>query len=161
MPQNRITVQIALKPYLKAFLLSIYGGPEPLFFPKKDKFSDLLAFLIAKAPADHVPEKRDPEKLQVILPYFEHINILSYNYLSEKSQVIFENRVSNRFWVIFEDFMDKCFQKNIRRSEAIALFIEKYQLPYDATIEDMLRKAIYRSMRLQKKYPVRKYTKTP
>lgn len=159
MSQERLTVQIKIKPHLKAFLLSVYGEQQPLFFPKKDKFNELLAFLLSKPPADYKPKPINTTDLQVIIPYFEHINIVSYNHLSRRSQRIFENRINTRFWVTYEDFLDVCFRHNIKRSEAITLFIEKYNLPYTTYIEDMLRKAIYRSRVIQKKYPTRTYTK--
>ena len=156
MPQKRITVQIRLRPYLKAFIISIYGQ-EPVFFPKRDRFNDLLQLLLTKPPADHIQPHPDKSKLEVVLPYFENLNILYNHYLSDKAQKAFEERVKKRFWVIYDDFMDECLRKDLTRSTAISLFIEKYQLPYDSKIEDMLRKAIYRSVKIQTKYPKRQY----
>ena len=158
MIQERVAVQIKIKPYLKAFLLSIYGKNEPLFFPKKDKFNDLLAHLLSKPPSNFIPKAPSPDGLLVIIPYFEHINIVCYNHLSQNSQVIFEQRVQARFWVTFESYIDESFRLNISISNAISLFVEKYNIPYTSVVEDMLKKAIYRSRRIQKKYPKRSYT---
>ena len=156
--KDRITVSIKIKPFLKAYLLSIYGN-EPIFFPKQDKFNDRIAFLLDKQPPDNTIKPASSDHLSVIIPYFEHINITSFNYMSENSQLVFENAVQSRFWVTYEDFMDECFKQDIQVSKAIVLFIEKYKLPYTTEIEDMLRKAIYRSRMLQRKHPRRKYNK--
>jgi len=147
-----------MKPYLKAFVLSVYGK-EPVFFPKRDKLNDLLQILLAKPPSNYKPIKPKDKNscLEVILPYFENLNISTYNYLSELSQRAFEKRIKSRFWVTFEDFMDESFRNNLTKADAIALFIEKYNLPYDSYIEDMLRKSIYRSRRILQKYPKRRY----
>jgi len=149
-----------MKNYLKAFTISVYGS-EPVFFPKRDKLNDLLQILLTKPPAEHKPI-RAAEKvdyLEIILPYFETLNINSYNFLSARSQRSFGKRLKSRFWVAFEDFMDEAFRNNMTRTDAIALFIEKYELPYDGYIEDMLRKSIYRSRRILQKYPKRRYVR--
>jgi hypothetical protein len=158
--KERLTVKIHIEPYLKAFLLSCYNQEEPIFFPKKDKLNDLLQILLSKPPRDHKPVAREGDHLEVVLPYFENINIMSYHYLSSTNQRIFARRVRQIFWVTFEDFMDECFRNDMRRNDAIYLFIEKYNLPVDSRIEDMLRKEIYRSKRIFRKYPKRDYRKS-
>jgi len=156
---DRLTVHIEMKPYLKAFLLSIYGD-EPVFFPKRDKLNDLLQLLLVKPSKNHKPQKPDRKNsLEVILPYFENLNIYSYNHLSRRSQVSFVNFLKKRFWVTFEDFMNECARNGLLRSDAIDLFIEKYNLPYHSGIYDMLNKATYRSKVISKKYPTRQYHK--
>ena len=156
--RNRPTVHIRMKPFLKAFVVSVYG-PQPVFFPKRDKLNDLLQLLLAKPPSSIKPIKPAERSgyLEVILPYFENLNINVYNHLSENSQAAFEKRIKSRFWVTFEDFMDEAFRHGLQKNDAITLFMEKYDLPFDSYIEDMLRKAIYRSRRIQQKYPKRQY----
>ena len=156
---DRITVKIQMEPLLKAFLLSSYRQDQPIFFPKKDKLNDLLQLLLSKPPKNHVP-KVEADHLEVIIPYFENINITSYHYLSPRNQGIFCRRVKKIFWVTFEDFMDECFRHDMGRCDAIYLFIEKYNLPVDSQIEDRLRKELYRSKRIFRKYPKRDYRKT-
>lgn len=149
-----------MEPYLKAFLLSCYNQEPPIFLPKRDKLNDMLQLLLAKPPKDHKPAPPDPDQLEVVIPYFENLNIMSYHYLSPANQQRFARRVKQIFWVTFEDFMDECFRHDMRRNDAIYLFIEKYNLPVDSRIEDMLRKEIYRSKRIFRKYPKREYRKT-
>jgi hypothetical protein len=158
--KDRLTVKISIEPYLKAFLLSVYHQDEPIFFPKKDKLNDLLQLLLSKPPKNHIPRAVETDHLEIIIPYFENINIMSYHYLSEANQRIFCRRVKKIFWYTFEDFMDECFRQDLGRGDAIYLFIDKYNLPVDSKIEDRLRKELYRSKRIFRKYPKRNYQKT-
>ena len=153
---DRITVHVKMKPYLRAFLIAIYGK-EPVFFPKKDRLNDMLQLLLTKPPKNHIPPSDHSGTIEIVLPYFENLNIHYNHYLSERSQQTFEERVNKRFWVVYEEFLDECLLKGMTRNSAIALFIEKYNLPYNSRIEDRLRKAIYRSIRIQTKYPKRNY----
>ena len=123
--KDRLTVKISMDPHLKAFLLSVYRQEPPIFFPKKDKLNDMLQLLLAKPPKDVSHKKPDDCFLEVILPYFENMNIMSYHYLSPSNQRVFARRVKQIFCVTFEDFMDECFRHDIRRNDAIYLFIEK------------------------------------
>lgn len=157
--KDRLTVKVKIKPHLKQFLLAVYGKKEPLYFPKKDKLNDLLCLLLSKPPEDYNPKLNGSDTIEIIIPYFENLNIMSYHYLSQRSQKTFVNRIKKRFWVTFEDFMDTCFRKNINVTDSIALFIEKYNLDYDEKIEDILRKDIYRSRLISQKYPRRGYKK--
>jgi hypothetical protein len=161
MPQQRITVFIKLKPYLKAFLVSVYGK-EPIFFPrsKEDRFVNIIEKLLIKPPENYQVEQLDREQhIEVILPFYMFTNIYSKNYISHKSQRIFEERVNSIFWEVYYDFMDDCLSDDISRNLATNLFIEKYNLPYTAQLDDMLTKGLYRSKKLLRKYPLRKYQK--
>ncbi len=159
MANDRLTVSCEMKPYLKAFLLSCYGNSDPLYLPKSDKFASLLSLLLSPTPDDYKPVPKSPNTVNIIIPYYNYLNISTHNYLTANSQKIFASRVESRFWVQYETCMDAYFLENIKRIDAIVLFIEKYNLPYTSVLEGMLRKAIYRSRRLTKKHHVRNYTK--
>jgi len=148
-----------MEPYLKAFLLSVYNQEPPIFFPKKDKLNDLLHLLLRKQPIKHLPKGPACDYLEIIIPYFEDLNIMSYNYLSPEAQRIFCRRVNMIFWATFEDFMDECFRQDMRRNDSVYLFIEKYNLPEDSKIVDRLRKELYRFKGIFRKYPKRAYCK--
>jgi len=158
--KDRLTVKIKMAPYLKSFLLSCYNQQQPIYFPKRDKLNDLLQLLLSKPPMDLKPVPADHDSLEVVIPYFENLNVTSYHYLSPANQERFVHRVKQIFWVTFEDFMDECFRHDMRRNDAIYLFIEKYNLPADGRIEDMLRKELYRSKKIFRKYPKRDYKKS-
>lgn len=156
---DRLTVKISMAPYLKAFLLSIYHQEPPIFFPKKDKLNDLLHLLLKKQPKNHFNKDPECDYLEIIIPYFEDKNIMSYNYITPEAQRIFCRRVTMIFWSTFEDFMDEYFRQDMRRNDSIYLFIEKYNLPEDSKIVDRIRKELYRSKKIFRKYPKRDYCK--
>lgn len=149
-----------MEPYLKAYLLSVYRQEPPIFFPKRDRLNDLLQLLLAKPPINLKHKPPDECYLEVIVPYFENLNIMSYHYLSATNQRLFAKKVKQMFTVTFLDFMEKCFLNDLGKSDSVYLFLEKYNIPVDSKIEDMLRKTLYRSKRLTRKYPTRDYRKT-
>jgi hypothetical protein len=156
---DRITVKISMEPHLKAFLLSFYHQKEPIFFPKKDKLNDLLQLLLSKPPRNHCPRAQECGCLEIILPYYENLNIMSYHYLSPECQRIFCIRVKKIFWYTFEDFMDDCHLQGMYKKDSIWLFMEKYNIPVELDIEDRLKKELYRSKLLFRKYAKREYCK--
>ncbi len=156
---KRTVVHIRMKPYLKAFFLSLYPEQqEPIFMPKRDKFNEALAFLLSKAPRDfnqaQISSKTD---LRIMLPYFEHLNALTHNYLSEKAQRAFCRTVSTMFNYLFIDFMLANYSHGFSRNDGIDMFLEKYKIPQHSYITEMLVKMVYRHVDLKKKYPKRKY----
>ena len=159
MPIQRLTVSIKMKPYLKAFMLHVYGN-EPIYIPKQDYFNKLIAEIITKTPADYKYKPSTPQHLEIILPYYDYMDIRTYNFLSERAQRVFENKLQDRFWVTYESFMDKKFVLKISIIDAIGLFVEEYQLPYTSQLEATLQKRIYRSRYFHNKRRKRKYKKT-
>ncbi len=159
MNTNRPTVHIKLKPYLKAFMLHLYDKNEPIFIPKKDYFNKLIAELVTKTPADYKYKPATPQHLEIILPYYDYMDIRTYNFLSDRAQRDFENKLQDRFWVAYESFMDKKFILKISIIDAIGLFIEEYHLPYTSQLEATLQKRIYRSRHFNNSRRKRKYKK--
>lgn len=146
-----------MEPYLKEFLLSVHRQDPPVFFPKRDRLNDLLQLLLTKPPKDLKIFPREECYLEVIVPYFENLNILSYNYLSPSAEKLFAKKVKQMFNVTFIDFMEECFRNDLGKTDSIYLFLEKYNITADSQIEDMLRKTLYRSKRILRKYPRREY----
>lgn len=149
-----------MEPHLKAFLISVYRQQPPVFFPKRDRLNDLLQLLLDKPPRDHNHKPPESCYLEVIIPYFENLNVMSYHYLSERNQVLFSKKVKQMFNATFIDFMEECFRNDISKSDSVCLFLEKYEIPFDSKIEDMLRKYLYRSKRILRKYPRREYRRS-
>ena len=145
---SRPSIYIPVKTYIKAFYISKYGN-EPVFFPKRDKINYLLSMLLNKTPADIKEELPDRENtMEIKIPYFDHMNINVFNYLSARSKKTFERRLRQRFWVAYEDDMEKMLREGLTPGDAVALFIEKNNLPDDETTEGTLRKEIYRVKKL-------------
>ena len=154
------TVKFQIPIYLKAFLVDQYGG-EPLWINQKDKLHDLLQFLLKKPPTGWVPRYPEPDPgndyITIQLPFYKNMNPLVYCYLSNPAIHTFITWVKKKFWITYEQHMDKAFLHGITVIDAVRLFIDKHDLPDDHQVEEMLRKQIYRSRNLHRKIPKRKY----
>lgn len=155
--KDRLTVKIQMEPLLKAFILSAYNREQQILFPKKDKLNHILKLLLKKTPPGHHPKSTKDGFLEIIIPYYEDLNILSYNYMPPNDQIIFGQFVKMKFWSTFEDFMDDCYIKGIKQKDSIHLFMEKYNISVDLNIEERLKKELYRSKKIFRKYPKRAY----
>lgn len=152
-----------MEQHLVDFLYAVYQPNqknEPLFIIKRDRLNKLLSLLLSKPPPEYNPFKKTKEPyLELILPYFEKLNINTYYYLSHRSQRIFAKQVSTIFDVQFFNFIDDCMIEGLDKIEAINLFIEKYTLPDHLNFQDRLLKKIQRSEKILKKFPTRSYKK--
>jgi len=148
--------------YLVDFLYSINqpeNRKEPLFIIKRSRLSKLLGVLLAKPPANYKPEVISDSFVEIIIPYFQNININSNNWMSPRAQKLFEKQVQQVFEVEFFEFIDDCMINDIDKLDAINIFIEKYQLSDSLTFQDRLLKKLYRSKKIIKKFPTREYKK--
>ena len=159
--KKRITVKMKMEKHLISFLYAVYQADspnEPLFLPKRDRLNKLLSKLLTRPPIDYQPPEHD-SYLELMIPYFEKININSMNHISIKGQRIFARNVKNIFTIEFFEFIDECLLVEMERIDAVNLFIEKYNLPDDLSFQDRLLKTIYRSKKIMKKFPPRAYKK--
>ncbi len=151
-----------MKPFLKAFLISIFGQ-EPIFIPKSKDGIYLSLFekyLTKPSVRDIISIPEDKTNyVEIILPYYQHTNINVKNFLSANSQKIIEQRADDLFWEAFYFHMSDSFKDNIPISNAIMFFIEKHNLPYKGKIDEMLRKSLYRRKKLILQRPKRQYVK--
>jgi hypothetical protein len=155
---DRPTVKIKIKPYLKQFLISVYGE-EPLYLPKRDKLADRLAWCLNKPP-DQIPPPDPEANLEIVLPWFEQVNIHQYNYMSRRGQYAFELFVQQRFWVTFEEFMDLNYRAGLTKYASFMLFLERYNIEEDSSMAQSLYKSLYRSRRISQLWPKRPYNKS-
>lgn len=160
---KRMTVNIKMDDYLIRFLYSVYQPDkldEPLFLPGRHRLNKNLSLLLSRPP--ETPTLcGGPSYLELVIPYFENVNINSVNYISQKSQRTFSRLVRNIFTVQYFEFIDDCLINSIERIDAVNLFIEKYNQPDDLKFQDRLLKMIYRSKKIMKKSPTRTYKKKP
>ncbi len=158
--QNRHTLKIKMKPYLKAFIVHVHGkGSEPVFVPKKDPISRFLNHSLIKRPVN-VKEiiLPDEDYIELILPFFEWHSPLVYNYMTGKTEVIFENLIQDIFWVTFTRFSNEKFLAGIPTNLVPHLYIAQYELPDDESLENNLVKYIYRHQSKFVKSPIRNYS---
>jgi hypothetical protein len=157
--RDKQTVKIKIKPHLKAFILAVYGQEQALEFPTRDRLKDLLQLLLSKAPSNYKLPDPNEVLLEVVIPEFEVKAMKSYIYLSPANQKDFTRRINMIFWVTFEEFIDECFRRDLGRNDAISLFVEKYNLQAEIHIRSSLKKHLYLSKRILRKYPKRAYSR--
>ncbi|MHC1707501.1 MAG: hypothetical protein AB9842_08265 [Bacteroidales bacterium] len=152
---SQITVIIKIDPHLKAYLVKLYG-PEPIVFPRKHRFNNVLIRLLDK-PARNSAHYfiRDYNTVEIVLPYNDVKNINCYNYLGFHNQIEFRKAVWIDFISDFEEFVIEYKLKNLERKEAILKFMEFFNISEEGITFD----AFYRYFsRMQKKHRQRKLT---
>ena len=162
MPNNRLTVFIKIKPYLKAFLISVFGE-EPVFIPKNfdGLYINIFEKLLIKPNVRDIisiPDNKN-DYIEIILPYYPNTNINVKNFLSANSQRIIEQRIADIFWETFYHYISDLLKHNISINGAIYSFMERYNLPFDSNIEDTLKKSHYRRKNKFLQVPTRQYVK--
>jgi hypothetical protein len=139
--------------YLIQFLEGIYG-PMPIVFTKKHYFASALEILLEIPPHDFRECKSGPGILEIRLPHMEFKNENSYYYLSRAKQESFENKIYRHFKVVFHAEITRLLQTGFERNEAIALFMEHYNM--DASCEEMLKKDYQRFIDMRRLHKFRK-----
>jgi len=96
------TVFLTLEPYLAQWLRHQHGGEDPIRIKRGSAEADLLRLFLKKQPTD--PEfkpqlKALPGQVEVILPFFKHKDIRTYNYLPPRGEICLHACIRNRFKV--------------------------------------------------------------
>lgn len=132
-----VILKVKCRTYLIRFLEHTFG-PQPIAFPRKHDFNNILDFLLAKPPLDYHEPDYGEETLEIKLPYFEDKDVRSYNYLSAFKQDKFEARIAQYFKIVYHAEINKYINLAFLRKDAIELFMDEYNLPVDCI--DMLEK---------------------
>ncbi len=144
-----ISVKVYCQEHLVQFLTAIYGQ-QPITFPRKDHFNLLLnACLKRSTSAEPIVSEITPN-LEILLPFFDDLNVL-YNFdLSPRSEALFVKHVDRKFKITFHSEIDKYVLIGILRIDAIYLFMEQFDLEeecLDLLIKDYQR---YRDTKKQR-----------
>lgn len=143
---SQIILRVKCEPYLVKFLETLYG-PSPISFPKNSNFNTILDVFLDKAPFDYHEPEYGVNTLKIQLPYFEHKDIRSYNYLSPKKQTAFVKEIWKYFKITYRSEIAKCIVMGLDRQDAIEIFIEKYNLSLDCW--DFMEKDFQRYLKLR------------
>lgn len=126
-----ITTKIKLKPYLKEFLIHLYGK-EPIRFPED---SDLLVFLHTfrtKPPRPDIQQSQvmAETNTEIVLPFQRAgRDPRTYNHLGNRAQIEFQKKVHTFFCVTLNDYVAcKVHVQNFAWQAAIELFAEEYNI---------------------------------
>lgn len=127
---SQFTVNIKCYPYVISYIESIYG-PQPICFPKKDRFNTMLAFSVIKTPRDYAGEHDfGNETLSVCLPGMEDKNVQTWNYVPECAKREIASAMKALMFSEFHCHMDRAKSKDIAFNvhSSIYLFMEKYEI---------------------------------
>jgi len=97
------TVFLTLEPYLAQWLAHESGGNNPIPIKRGSAEAELLQLFLKKQPTDpdYVPQLRPlPGQVEILLPYFKHKDIRTYNYLPPRGEVCLHQCIRNRFKVM-------------------------------------------------------------
>lgn len=149
-----VTVLIEIKPYLKKYLLKVYGGEEckePIRFPKGNDYNRMLVHALQKPPKDFKPCFDRLNTIEVVLPYNNLKNIRTFNYLSREDKIKFRKEVDADFTADYKKYIsDTMKSENLNRKEATILCIKMYdinenEITFDAFYKNIYRKSLLRT----------------
>jgi len=139
-----ITVNIKMAPYLIQYLVNKYG-PQPIEFPRKDRFGSVLPQLTRKPREDEFQfEHYGNDNLIVVLPFCNEKNVLYHNFMPSSAQALFVNMIHKEFITGFHIFMNDAYNCKVEITESVNVFIDINQIDYSCF--DMLVKERQRYM---------------
>ena len=94
------TVFIKLEPYLAQWFRHEHGGDYPIRLKRGSAEADLLQVYLSPQPKSGTPTfKHAPDETEVIIPYFKHKDIRTYNHLPQKGIILLQDCIRTRFKV--------------------------------------------------------------
>jgi hypothetical protein len=157
MPSD-LTICVPCPEYLVKFLEKLYGK-SPVAFPRNSNFNAILDVFLEKQPPNSKPiSSLETSSLVIRLPYFDHKDVRSYNFLSPTKENILIKEIWKFFKITFRSEISKSLCLGLDRKDAITLFMEKYDLPEDG--RDLLEKDFQRYLRLRQISQLKKFRKS-
>lgn len=98
----KYTVFLTLEPYLAQWLCHHHGGVYPIRLKRGSAEAEILQLFLTPQPKDpdYKPQvKPKPGQVEIILPFFKHKDIRTYNFLSERGEICLHACIRNRFKV--------------------------------------------------------------
>ena len=96
------TIFLSLEPYLAQWLAHQCGGFHPITLKRGSAECDILQLHLQLQPKDrdYIPQVKPlPGQVEIVLPFFKHKDIRSYNFLPTKGQRALHECIRNRFLV--------------------------------------------------------------
>ena len=141
------TIRIKVKSYLKKYLIKLYG-PEPIKFPKNHYYNRFIVLRLKK-PGKYFYEKIDDPSnyIEIMLPYNNLKNVVSYNYLSHESKIELRKEFLKDFRADFSKFISDKISEGFNRSDATILLMNYYDLDDDDITFDAFYRKFSREQR--------------
>ena len=96
------TIFLSLEPYLAQWLAHQCVGSHPITLKRGSAECDILQLHLQLQPKDrdYIPQVKPlPGQVEIVLPFFKHKDIRSYNFLPTKGQRALHECIRNRFLV--------------------------------------------------------------
>lgn len=157
-----VYTSVEIAPYLAEYVYAIYGCDVPVLhvrFPDKEYLYHVIYNMMVKRPVN--APSVDRGNLTIALPCRSRgKDPLVYNYLSERSVKVIENKIYRLFFAHMHDFVDEqvyTFHQPI--SESVYMFMNKYFI--DSISHETLLKSYYRwRQKCRQRITKRKYDKS-
>jgi len=138
---SEYTVDIKIKPYLKDFLIGLYGH-EPILASKTEILGLIIFPLLEKPQSNSVIYKYNKdESVKIALPYVTGSKDPRWtNYISEENQRMFNTLIYKIFSIILHNYLDSRVSIGYKIKTAILDFCDEYKLsPYNSNYETFKR----------------------
>ena len=123
-----VTILLDVKPYLKSYLLTLYGPSEPIRFPRRHCLNTFLIRHLGPPPAGSFPKASRAGKVEIALPYSRAKNVLYNHYLSEHDEEALRKELEREFVYDYRCYIKEKMRAGISRKEATELFMEVYNI---------------------------------
>lgn len=152
---SQITVAIKVKPYLKDYIIAIYGM-EPVKISDSNRLSPLFLKRLCKVPENYKPLKDYSEYIIFELPFNCDKNIRYNNYIPDAKQKYIAEFFESEFKAQFRMFMNENQDKfSGILKDIIFEFMRIYEIDSGEDTYEMLKKDYYR-FRVKIKKPLKK-----
>lgn len=138
-----VTTFITIKPHLAEYAKAVFAveGESYIQIPHSHDLYHVLANLMSKRPVN-CPVSRG--SLEIALPAQSRGKCPKfYNYISEYSQRIIEQKIECLFWAHAHEFVDnRHHQQGEQMKDAMYMFLQKYQImsiSVDAVVKNYYR----------------------
>ncbi|MHC1707406.1 MAG: hypothetical protein AB9842_07780 [Bacteroidales bacterium] len=136
-----MTVILEMKPYLKQYLLALYGPQEPIMFPRKSDHNSFLIRHLGRPPANSRPTRKTEDSIEIALPFTQLKNLMANNYLSVNDRKAFRRELEREFVYNFHLFIRERMREGMERKLATIEFMEVHNIRE----EDLSYAAFYRN----------------
>lgn len=128
MSEGKIFCTVTLEPFYQSFLREQYNQQERLIFdfPKNDDLRRWIEHSVTPPPDDFKPQVNKEDTFHIIIPYMEHKDPRTYNYLSRKKNVHFARRVRELFQMVMHRAIHLQTRDGLRKEEIIDNIMEDF-----------------------------------
>lgn len=120
-----------LDPFYQAFLRARFEqiGDGVFSFPKGHDLSLMLQFLLKPKPRDFDCSEWGEWAFRIEVPFMEHKNPQTYNYLSEARTIVLTSRIMRYWKFLAHDIITEARRRGMQKKEIIYFLLEEMDIP--------------------------------